>query len=259
MRNTLIALGRSARSLVRPSIFGQLIWPGIVSALLWMVVAWFSWAAIVDAVMEIIQGFGWIGNKISASEWMSSTVLYVVKLSVLLAFVPLFYATSSVLVSSVALPKMLDRIVQRDYADLEQRHGGSSMGSIGNTLSAVLKYLLIMVVSLPLWLIPGVALIVPLLATSWLNQRLLGYDALMRHADHDEFIRLRQELRPQMLLLSGGTTLLAYVPGVNFVASAFSGLAFIHFLLETLRCERVAATFDPKSGSASEMQTVGAP
>jgi uncharacterized protein involved in cysteine biosynthesis len=92
--------------------------------------------------------------------------------------------------------------------------------------------------SLPLWLIPGVALVAPVLAMGWLSQRVFGYDALMRHADRDEFIRLRQDLRPKMLLLGGGTTLLAYVPVVNIVAPAFCGLAFIHFLLEALRCDR---------------------
>jgi hypothetical protein len=238
MRDIFIALGRSLRSLARLDVFGHLIWPGVVSALLWTIILVFSWAAAVDAIMSTIEGFGWIGDKISASVWAAGTVLFLVKLFVALAFVPLVYITSAVLVATVALPMMLDRVGLRDYADLEQRRGGSNMGSIGNTLVALLWFVLVMVASLPLWLIPGVALVAPVLATGWLSQRIFGYDALMRHADRDELIRLRQEHRPQMLLLGGGTTLLAYVPVVNIVAPAFSGLAFVHFLLEALRRER---------------------
>ncbi|MCL1825247.1 MAG: EI24 domain-containing protein [Betaproteobacteria bacterium] len=238
MRNIFVALGRSVRSLARLDVFGHLIWPGIVSALLWIIVAVFSWAVMVDSIMESIQGMGWVGDRISASVWMAGAMLILVKLLVALAFVPLFYVTTMVLVATVALPMMLDRVARRDYADLEQRHGGSSMGSIGNTLAALLWFVLIMAASLPLWLIPGVALVAPVLATGWLSQRVFGYDALMLHADRDEFMRLRQESRPQMLLLGGGITLLAYVPVVNIVAPSLSGLAFVHFLLEALRRER---------------------
>jgi len=253
MRDIFIALGRSLRSLSRLDVFGHLIWPGVVSALLWTIILLFSWAAAVDAIMGTIQGFGWIGDKIGASVWVAGTVALMVKVLVALAFVPLIYITSSVLVATVALPMMLDRVGLRDYADLEQRRGGSNMGSIGNTVAALLWFLLVMIASLPLWLIPGVALVAPVLATGWLSQRVFGYDAMMRHADQDELVRLRQELRPQMLLLGGGTTLLAYVPVVNIVAPAFSGLAFVHFLLEALRRERHergVSTLDPEPNGA---------
>jgi len=255
MWNLFTALGRSVRSLARLDVFGHLIWPSIASALLWTIVAWFFWAAAVDAVMAGIQGSGWVGDRISASVWATGVLLFMVKLSVTLMFVPLFYITSVVLVGAVALPMMLDRVAQRDYADLEQRRGGSNMGSIVNTLAALLWFVLVIVASLPLWLIPGVALVAPVLATGWLNQRVFGYDALMHHADRDEFVRLRQELRPQMLLLGGGTSLLAYVPVVNVIAPAFSGLSFIHFLLEALRRERHergVSVLDPESGDALE-------
>jgi uncharacterized protein involved in cysteine biosynthesis len=96
-----------------------------------------------------------------------------------------------------------------------------------------------------------VALVVPVLATGWLNQRLFGYDALMNHADRDELVRLRQELRSPMLLLGGSTALLAYVPVLNLVAPAFAGLAFAHFMLEALRRERLkngVSILDPQPG-----------
>jgi len=252
MGDILVALGRSLRSLLRLDVFGHLIWPGIVSALLWITVAVLSWAVAVDTIMETIQGFGWVGDKISASVWVAGIVLLLVKLLLVLAFVPLIYVTSAVLVATVALPLMLDRVARRDYTDLEQRNGGSNMGSIGNTLAALLWFLLMMAASLPLWLIPGVALVAPVLGVGWLSQRIFGYDALMRHADRDELVRLRQELRPQMLLLGGGTSLLAYVPVANIVAPAFSGLAFVHFLLEALRRERHergVTTLDPEPAS----------
>ncbi|MDR2260807.1 MAG: EI24 domain-containing protein [Azoarcus sp.] len=252
MHNILLALGRSLRSLLRFDIFGHLIWPGIVSALLWIVVAVLSWAALVDNIMNRLGEMGWgLGDIISASAIVTGFVLIMVKIVVALAFVPLFYVTSAALVALVALPLMLDRVAQRDYTDLEQRHGGSNAGSIANTLLAILCFVLIILASLPLWLIPGVALIAPILAIGWLNQRIFGYDALMRHADRDELIRLRKEQYPSLLLLGGATTLLAYVPVLNIIAPALSGLAFVHFLLEALRCERGVNLPAPGGGAPS--------
>jgi len=240
MGGTFTAFGRALRSLVRPSVFFRLVWPGIVSALLWGIVAALFWTETVDVVMGYVQGFGWVGSKISALGWIASIMRFVAKLFVIFVLLLLFYVTSIVLMSWVAMPMALGYVTRRDYADLEQRHGGSDMGSIVNTVVALLWFLLVMAISLPLWLIPGVALIAPILAISWLNQRIFGYDALMRHADRDELVRLRQELRSKMMLLVGWATLLGYVPFINIVAPAFSGLAFVHFLLEALRRDRRA-------------------
>ena len=51
--------------------------------------------------------------------------------------------------------------------------------------------------------------------------------------------RLRDDWRPQMLLLGGGSALIAYVPVINLVAPAYAGLTFVHYMLETLRRHRL--------------------
>ena len=61
----------------------------------------------------------------------------------------------------------------------------------------------------------------------------------MRVADDAELQRLRDDWRPQMLLLGGGSALIAYVPVINLVAPAYAGLTFVHYMLETLRRHRL--------------------
>jgi hypothetical protein len=239
MPAVLLALGRSLRSLLRMDIFAHLIWPGIVAALLWTVVLILFWAVTIEAAMRWVENMWWVGEQVSQSEMLSGIALLLVKIALLLAVVPLIYVTAVVLVAVVALPLMLDRVAARDYADLEQRRGGSIAGSVWNTVVALGLFVIVLALTFLLWWVPGVALVVPVLATGWLNQRLFGYDALMNHADHDELVRLRHELRSPMLLLGSNTALLAYVPVVNLVAPAFAGLAFAHFMLEALRRERL--------------------
>ncbi|MDR1855058.1 MAG: EI24 domain-containing protein [Azoarcus sp.] len=240
MHEIFQSLLRSVRSLLRLDVFGHLIWPGIVSAAIWVAIGVLSWSTIFGAITGALGDMAWVGDQIAASAMVAGIVFFMVKLVVVLAFVPLFYVTSLVLIAVVALPLMLDRVAARDYADLEQRRGGSNFGSIVNTLWAVFLFAVLIVASLPLWLIPGVALVAPVLATGWLNQRVFSYDALMRHADREELARLRQEKRPSLLLLGGVTTLPAYVPVFNVIAPAFAGLSFVHFMLEALRRDRAA-------------------
>lgn len=258
MGEIFLALGRSLRSLMRADIFWHLIWPGIAAAVAWTVVGVASWAAIIDALMGWIGGLSWVGSWLEGSEVAAGIVLILVKIAVFLAFIPLIYVTAAVLVAVVALPLMLERVARRDYADLEQRLGGSTAGSAWNALMATVWFLCALILSLPFWLIPGVGLIVSVLLTGWLNQRAFGYDALMLHADQDEFRRLRSDQRMPMLVLGGGTAMLAYVPVVNLVAPAFAGLAFVHFMLESLRRERIThgvTLLDPALPDSSRTRT----
>ncbi|NMG33016.1 hypothetical protein GRF61_00955 [Azoarcus sp. TTM-91] len=238
MRDILLAFGRGLRSLARRDIFWHLVWPGVVAALVWLVAAIFSWTALVTAAMGWIEGWALVGGWLDSSEVFAAVTLIMVKLAIALAFVPLIYLTAAILVAAIALPMMLERVAQRDYTDLELRRGGSNLGSAWNAIAASVLFLAGLLVSLPFWLIPGVGLVASVLLTGWLNQRAFGYDALMLHADAQEMRRLRAAQRMPMLVLGGCCALLAYIPLVNLVAPAFSGLAFVHFMLETLRRER---------------------
>ncbi|MGH8691241.1 MAG: EI24 domain-containing protein, partial [Burkholderiales bacterium] len=87
---------------------------------------------------------------------------------------------------------------------------------------------------LPLWLIPVLWPVITLALLSWVNQRLLRYDALAEHADAAEMARIFRERRRALYLLGFLLALVAYVPFVGFVAPVVFGLAFIRYLLGAL-------------------------
>jgi len=238
MRDILLAFGRALRSLGRREILWHMVWPSVVALLLWGGITIYSWSAVVDGIITWMRGWPIVGDWLTASQVATATALVLVKLAVALMLVPLVYVTAALLVAVIALPLMLERVAVYDYADLEQRRGGSNAGSAWNGIVAGVLFMLGLLVTLPLWLIPGVGLVATVALTGWLNQRAFGYDALMLHADRSELARLPRLLRQPMLLLGGACALLAYVPFVNFLAPAFCGLAFVHFMLESLRRER---------------------
>lgn len=238
MKEILIAFGRALRSLREPGMIWHLLWPSLVALVLWTIVAFYSWSAVIAATMDWIVEWPLVGGWISGSTWLTAAMLVLVKLMVALTLLPLMYVTAALLVSVIALPMMLERVAQRDYQDLELRRGGSNFGSVLNTVVAGVLFVTGLVVSLPLWLLPGAGLVVSVALTAWLNQRAFGYDALMMHADRDELRRLPLAYRKPMFMLGGGCALMAYVPLLNLLAPAYCGLAFVHLMLEYLRQER---------------------
>jgi hypothetical protein len=135
---------------------------------------------------------------------------------------------------------MVELVAQRSFPALERRRGGSVAGSVWNGVAALAGMLLLFVVTLPLWLVPPLWPLIPLAIFSWVNQKLLRYDALGEHADRDEMARLFRSRRGPLLLLGLLLALLAYVPFVGFVAPVVFGLAFIRYLLGALQEIRAA-------------------
>ena len=234
MNPILIAGMRSLRSLMRGDIFWHLLWPTLAAVVFWGLVAAFTWTSTAAGVVALIHGLPLVGS------WMGdgSVVSVLVNISLLLLLLPLIYVTASVLVAVIAIPVMLDRLAATDYQDLEQRRGGSMAGSIANAVLAVVIFCVCLLLSLPLWLIPGLGIAISVFLSAWLNQRCYRYDALMNHADSLELRRIAKNRRGGMYILGGGAAILAFVPILNLFVPALTGLMFVHYLLEALRVER---------------------
>lgn len=238
MTEILRAFGRSLKSLTQRGVLWHLVWPTLVALALWLGVAFAFWPTTVHGLMGWIVGLPWLGVWISTSEMGTAAVLVLVQILLALLLVPLVYVTAALLVAAIGLPLMLERVAARDYADLELRRGGSNLGSVWNACKAGVLFLLGFLLTLPLWLIPGVGLVLSVLLAARLNQRAFSYDALMLHADREELTRIPKSQWRGTFGVGVGSALLAYIPVVNLFAPAFCGLAFAHFLLEALRRDR---------------------
>ncbi|MCB1958934.1 MAG: EI24 domain-containing protein [Rhodocyclaceae bacterium] len=252
MKDIFVAYARSVKSLTERGVLWHLVWPTLLAMVVWIVVGVLFWQPMVDAVMGVIHSWQWAAERLNASELGAAAMLVLVKIALTVLFLPLIYVTSALLVAVVSLPMMLEKVAKVRYGDVEMRRGGTTTGSALNAVVAVLVFLLGILVSLPFWLIPGVALVVSVLLTAWLNQKAFGYDALMLHGDREEMDRLRRQHRGGMLGLGVGCALLAYIPLVNLFAPAFCGLAYVHYLLEILRRDRAANGWVVAEGSVPQ-------
>jgi CysZ protein len=133
------------------------------------------------------------------------------------------------------LPRLIDLVAAHDYPELG-RHGENVFwGSLGNTLGAGAIFVVGCLVMLPLLLIPGALLVLPLLWGTWLNQRTFRFDALAEHATRSEMQSLIRDNRSRFYFAGLGTAAAAHVPLANLLAPAFTALVFVHLGLAALR------------------------
>jgi hypothetical protein len=216
----------------------HLLWPGLVSLVVWTVLALGYWSDMVALMMGILRSLPWIGDLAAGGTVFGIAAAVVVHFLLAGLLLPLVYVTTLLIVGVFALPLMLEQVAKREYPGLEARRGGSMLGSLVNALLATLLFTLLLILTLPLWLVPGLGVALPILLSAWLNQRVYRYDALMQHADRDELRVLPKQCRSGLYLVGLGTGLLAWVPLANLLAPAFAGLASVHYCLSALERRR---------------------
>lgn len=229
------ALVRSLNNLQDRSIWLRLVGPAVVALVVWLALAFF---ALEWFVAELLQWppLTWIAAW--GVVWLAKILAWI---GGWLAVFSLAYLTAMLLAAIFIVPLLVNEIGAREYPDVARMGEDSVVASTGNSLIAATGFLVGWIGTLPLWLIPGMALVLPIYWLAWLNRRTFAYDALAAHATRSEWKTLFEKHRGNMLLLGVLLGLLAHVPFVGLLVPAFAALAYVHYGLEALRRERDGA------------------
>ncbi len=232
MGNVMLALARTFSSLRSSKVWLYVLTPAIVSLLLaiGLAVGALGWA--VQQMMEfppmtLLVGWGLV--------WLAHILAY---LGGWMAIFALAYLVASLLAAIVIMPLMLRHLSQTEYRDVAAMGRDSFVAAALNSIGASLIFVVAWVATIPLWLIPGFSLLIPLLLMGWLNRRTFAYDALSMHATDSEWASLRESHKAPLFMLGLTMALLAHIPLVGLLAPALAALSFVHYGLEALRRSR---------------------
>lgn len=218
---------RAGRDLLRPEILFHALWPPLLAFAVWSAVAWFAWQPVAAWIVAELPDWAWL-------NWLGPWLAHVV---VFFIFAPLVYVTVLLLVAVFALPCMMALIALRDYPDVTRQGSAQAAlwGSIANTMAAGAIFVVGWLLTLPLLLIPGAVLVLPLFWAAWLNQRAFRFDALAEHALPEERATLIRQERSSLYLGGLVGALMAHVPILNLLALAYTSVLFVHLCLGALR------------------------
>jgi Etoposide-induced protein 2.4 (EI24) len=202
-----------------------------LAMLLVLSVSWgyFYWAPTQDwvrdmlASWQVLQGMlDWLQDK-GAGELQA----VVIPLVVIFAITPILVVISLLAVSLMMTPALVDLVVQRRFAHLALKHGGTTVTSLVWTIGSTLAALVAMVITLPLWAIPPLMFIVPPLIWGWLSYRVMVYDALVVHASREERLTIGRQHRVWLLMIGVLTGYMGALPSLVWASGAVFAAAFL--------------------------------
>jgi hypothetical protein len=233
MNAILNALARALVSLMHPRMLWLMVWPALVALVIWVTLAVLYWseaAKWIDFQLHQWPVYEWV-----VSIWpLTLVAAWFGWLLLLLLFVPVVLITAVLIISVASMPAMAAHVGERDYPGLARRKGGTLAGSVWNAVAALVLFALLFAVSLPLWLVPLLWPVLPVVLFGYFNQRVFRYDALAEHATTAEIAELIRRRRGELFLLGVALALIGHIPLVGFLMPVYGGLAFIHYGLARL-------------------------
>ena len=235
MGDVVLALARSLASLRQGRIWFYVLAPALFSLVLWIGLAVWGLGVLVDWLMghppmTLLIGWG--------LAWLATVLAYT---GAWMGIFACAYLTASLLAAIVIMPLMLKQLSETDYGDVAPMGKDSFVAAAVNSIFASILFIAGWLLTLPLWIIPGLSLILPLLLMAWLNRRTFAYDALSMHATDDEWQALCRQHKGPMFMLGLTMALFAHVPIVGLLVPALAALSFVHYGLENLRRSRRGA------------------
>ena len=235
MGDVMLALARTFASLRQGKVWLYVLTPALFSLLLSIGLAVWVLGAVVQQMMEyppmtLLVGWGLV--------WLANILAY---LGGWMAIFAIAYLTASLLAAVVILPLILNHLSASEYRDVAAMGKDSFVAAAMNSLVASVVFVLAWVATIPLWLIPGFSLLIPLLLMGWLNRRTFAYDALSMHATESEWQAIRRDQKTPLFMLGLTMALLAHIPVIGLLVPALAALSFVHYGLEALRRSRGGA------------------
>lgn len=193
------------------------------------------------------EGFVSFLNSIDVLKWVVTTTGFqsmapVAAMTILmLLFVPVTYLTAVIFTSVFVLPFVIKWVAEADFKGLEKKRGGSIRGSLWNTLLATLLFVIVFAVTLPLWFLPGIPFLMPVLLTSWLNKRVFLYDVLQDYATSEERQKIDKEESHNLYGMGILLGFCTYLPLMIFFVPVFSALTYTYYGLNELSRRRASS------------------
>lgn len=139
------------------------------------------------------------------------------------------------LVSGLLIVSQLTAWLGKSVYPQLRRHGADrTFQSAWVSGAATLVYLAGWLLTLPLWLVPGLAFVLPVGWLAWFNARTLSFDALTNYANDAELLAVRKRFRGSFFILGAVGALMAHIPILGFFAASFTALMFAVAALEAL-------------------------
>jgi hypothetical protein len=258
--NVFKSYGKALGSQLHPRMLALTLLPAVLAMVLLGALMWWGLQELMDVLQDWFSTHGGFdtATKILSFAGLLTLKAVIVPILAMWLLLPILIIVSMLFIAVFAMPVISRHVTERDYPGLEQKQGGSYLGSIWHALKSFCIFALLWIVTWPLSLYPPVGMVIQPLLWGWLTYRVMAYDALARHADLNERLQLLHEHRWQLLAIGCVAAIAGAAPGLLWLGGAvflfpffaslsvwlyvlvfvFTGLWFQYYCLMALQAQR---------------------
>ncbi|WUR14477.1 EI24 domain-containing protein [[Empedobacter] haloabium] len=236
MRAVANAYGRAVLSQLHLRMLVLSAMPLVLSLLLWGLLLYFGLQPLLDWLHT-----NFVDYEIfrTTSDWLERLHLgflksVVVPFFALLLLLPLMILSALLFMNIAAMPFIVRHVGGRHYPKLEQKQGGSMLGGLRAALSSFAVFIVIWLATLPLYIVPPLAMISSTLLWGWLTSRVMSYDALADHASEEERRTIQRERRRDLLVMGLVSGAMGSLPPLLMAAGAVLFVALLPLALAVM-------------------------
>ena len=246
---------RALQDTLRPRLLALSLLPLLAAIALGLLVHNLLWDRWLAATQSWLQNQAWLLDLLHTVAWaqpLQGLSIAVVGVFGILALLLLCL----LLVAALVMPVAGVTVARARFAQL-QRHGrGRLVQSLLWSLWVTLVGVVLLLISLPLWLIPILGLLIPPLIWGWMTAQMFAFDALVAFATVPERRALLRKHRWALWLMGVACAYLSALPAALFgfgwlvlallpvlmllalwlyvLTFVFTALWFVHYLLAAL-------------------------
>lgn len=238
----LVAFKRAAVSQLHPKMLLAVLLPFIVALLGAILLLWAFWTPLTEWLA--LQSADW-GVLNTVDGWLLTIGLFSIKLYLipLLAagiLLPMSGILGLIIAAVFVMPIVLGHLDKSHYAGLRRQGKNATTLSAWNAIWVGLLFIAGWLLTMPLWLFPPFAVLLPIFWWAFAITRLLRVDAVVEHASVEERRYLWKRHNRQWWLIGFCLALINLVPPAWLIMPVFSSLVYAHFGLEALRRHRLS-------------------
>jgi len=238
------AFKRALVSQCHPAMLFAVLMPFLIALLGAILLLWLFWTPLTDWLR--VEAAQWeVVNQVDA--WLVgiglfSLKLYLIPVVAAAVLLPVSGILGLVIAAVFVMPMVLRHVGRREYAAVTRQGRNATAVSVWNALWVSVAFAAGWLLTLPLWLVPPMAVLLSVFWWAFAFSRMLRVDAIAEHASPDERRLILARHNGPFWIIGLVCSLLNLLPPAWVVLPVYSSLVYAHYgldALERLRQERV--------------------
>ncbi|EWM49659.1 etoposide-induced 2.4 family protein [Bordetella holmesii 35009] len=234
------AFKRAFVSQLHPNMLFAVLLPFLIALLGSILLLWLFWTPLTDWLR--LEASQWdLVNRLD--EWLVAIGLFSLKLYLVpLVAAAILLPVSGILGLAIAavfvMPLVLRHVTEREYAGLARQGRNATVVSVWNAIWVSVLFALGWLLTLPLWLVPPMALLLSVFWWAFAFTRMLRLDAIVEHATAEERRWLLARNNTGFWIIGLICALLNLLPPAWIILPVYSSLVYAHYGLHALQRRR---------------------